>query len=92
MACTAGGTATAFAPPASGVLPDEPVLTNALALAPVPGAIASAGAVPSLWKRVTASSSTKKILPKKRPKAARGVELKWHGAREPMGSTSPHAS
>lgn len=46
LAVTSGGYALATALRALGVKPGEPVLTNAFTLAPVPGAIASAGAVP----------------------------------------------
>ena len=46
LAVTSGGYALATALRALGVNPGEPVLTNAFTLAPVPGAIASAGAVP----------------------------------------------
>lgn len=46
LAVTSGGYALATALRALGVRPDEPVLSNAFTLAPVPGAIASVGAVP----------------------------------------------
>jgi dTDP-4-amino-4,6-dideoxygalactose transaminase len=46
LAVTSGGYALATALRALGVTPGEPVLTNAFTLAPVPGAIASVGAVP----------------------------------------------
>jgi len=44
LACASGGYALATALRAFGVNADEPVLTNALTLSPVPGAIHSAGA------------------------------------------------
>lgn len=47
LAVTSGGYALATALRALGVQPGETVLTNAFTLAPVPGAIASTGAVPS---------------------------------------------
>ena len=46
LAVTSGGYAMATALRAIGVKAGEPVLTNAFTLAPVPGAIAGAGAVP----------------------------------------------
>ncbi|MCB1337981.1 MAG: DegT/DnrJ/EryC1/StrS family aminotransferase [Maritimibacter sp.] len=46
LAVASGGYALATALRAVGVEPGEPVLTNAFTLAPVPGAIASVGAVP----------------------------------------------
>ena len=46
LATSSGGSAIATALRAVGVRPGEPVLTNAFTLAPVPGAIASLGAVP----------------------------------------------
>ncbi|MFC6687323.1 DegT/DnrJ/EryC1/StrS family aminotransferase [Jhaorihella thermophila] len=46
LAVASGGYALATALRAVGVAPGEPVLTNAFTLAPVPGAIASVGAVP----------------------------------------------
>ncbi|WP_306005979.1 DegT/DnrJ/EryC1/StrS family aminotransferase [Aquicoccus porphyridii] len=46
LAVASGGYALACALRAVGVEPGEPVLTNAFTLAPVPGAIASVGAVP----------------------------------------------
>ena len=46
LAVASGGYALATALRAVGVKPGEPVLTNAFTLAPVPGAIASIGAVP----------------------------------------------
>ncbi|WP_372609912.1 DegT/DnrJ/EryC1/StrS family aminotransferase [Aquicoccus sp.] len=46
VAVASGGYALACALRAAGVQPGEPVLTNAFTLAPVPGAIASVGAVP----------------------------------------------
>ena len=46
LAVASGGYALACALRALGVGPGEPVLTNAFTLAPVPGAIASVGAVP----------------------------------------------
>lgn len=46
LAVASGGYAMATALRAVGVQPGEPVLTNAFTLAPVPGAIASIGAVP----------------------------------------------
>lgn len=48
LACASGGTAMQLALRAFGVAPGEPVLTNAYTLAPVPGAIAGAGARPVL--------------------------------------------
>ena len=48
LAVASGGYALATALRAAGVKPGEPVLTNAFTLAPVPGAIASLGAVPVL--------------------------------------------
>ena len=47
LAVASGGYALACALRALGVKPGEPVLTNAFTLAPVPGAIASVGAVPT---------------------------------------------
>jgi len=46
LAVASGGYALACALRAHGVQPGDPVLTNAFTLAPVPGAIASLGAVP----------------------------------------------
>ncbi|MBV1868662.1 MAG: DegT/DnrJ/EryC1/StrS family aminotransferase [Marinosulfonomonas sp.] len=46
VAVASGGYALACALRAHGVKPGDPVLTNAFTLAPVPGAIASLGAVP----------------------------------------------
>ncbi|KUF09112.1 DegT/DnrJ/EryC1/StrS family aminotransferase [Pseudoponticoccus marisrubri] len=46
LAVASGGYALGCALRAVGVQPGEPVLTNAFTLAPVPGAIASVGAVP----------------------------------------------
>ena len=46
LAVTSGGYALATALRAVGVGPDTPVLTNAFTLAPVPGSIASVGAIP----------------------------------------------
>ncbi|MEX0283538.1 MAG: DegT/DnrJ/EryC1/StrS family aminotransferase [Paracoccaceae bacterium] len=46
LAVASGGYALATALRAVGVKPGDPVLTNAFTLAPVPGAIASIGAVP----------------------------------------------
>ena len=46
LAVASGGYAMATALRAAGVRPGDPVLTNAFTLAPVPGAIASLGAVP----------------------------------------------
>ncbi|WP_305968384.1 MULTISPECIES: DegT/DnrJ/EryC1/StrS aminotransferase family protein [unclassified Mameliella] len=46
LAVASGGYALGCALRAVGVQPGEPVLTNAFTLAPVPGAIAGAGAVP----------------------------------------------
>ena len=46
LAVASGGYALATAMRAIGVQPGDPVLTNAFTLAPVPGAIASLGAVP----------------------------------------------
>lgn len=46
LATASGGSAIATALRACGVGPDDAVLTNAFTLAPVPGAIASLGAVP----------------------------------------------
>ncbi len=46
LACASGGYAMATALRAMGVGPGDPVLSNAFTLAPVPGAIASVGAVP----------------------------------------------
>ena len=48
LAVASGGYAMATALRASGVKPGDPVLSNAFTLAPVPGAIASMGAVPVL--------------------------------------------
>ncbi|RVV96944.1 aminotransferase [Mesobaculum littorinae] len=48
VALASGGQALAIALRAAGVRPDEPVLTNAFTLAPVPGAIAAVGARPVL--------------------------------------------
>jgi len=46
LATASGGSALGVALRAVGVRPGDPVLTNAFTLAPVPGAIASVGAVP----------------------------------------------
>lgn len=46
LAVASGGYALGCALRACGVVPGEPVLTNAFTLAPVPGAIAGVGAVP----------------------------------------------
>ncbi|MDW4496915.1 aminotransferase class I/II-fold pyridoxal phosphate-dependent enzyme [Sulfitobacter sp. D35] len=46
LAVASGGYALATALRAVGVKPDQPVLSNAFTLAPVPGAIAAVGAVP----------------------------------------------
>ena len=46
LATTSGGTAMQIALRALGVRPDDPVLTNAFTLAPVPGAVAAVGASP----------------------------------------------
>jgi len=43
LACASGGYALHVALKAAGIKPDEPVLTNAFTLAPVPGAINNAG-------------------------------------------------
>ena len=43
LACASGGYAMHVALKAAGIQPDEPVLTNAFTLAPVPGAINNAG-------------------------------------------------
>jgi dTDP-4-amino-4,6-dideoxygalactose transaminase len=43
LACASGGYAMQLALRAWGVEPDEPVLTNAFTLSPVPGAIAAVG-------------------------------------------------
>ena len=48
LACASGGYAMAIALRAAGLEPGESVLTNAFTLAPVPGAIASAGGKPVL--------------------------------------------
>ncbi|WP_276562525.1 DegT/DnrJ/EryC1/StrS family aminotransferase [Hoeflea prorocentri] len=48
LACASGGYAMGIALRAAGVTQGEPVLTNAFTLAPVPGAIAGAGARPVL--------------------------------------------
>jgi dTDP-4-amino-4,6-dideoxygalactose transaminase len=48
LACASGGYAMATALRAAGLRPDEKVLTNAFTLAPVPGAILSAGGRPVL--------------------------------------------
>ena len=48
LACASGGTAMQIALRAAGVGADDPVLTNAFTLAPVPGAIAAVGATPVL--------------------------------------------
>ena len=48
LACASGGYAMAIALRAAGLVPGEAVLTNAFTLAPVPGAIASAGGKPLL--------------------------------------------
>ncbi len=48
LACASGGAAMQIALRAAQIQPDEPVLTNAFTLAPVPGAIASMGARPVL--------------------------------------------
>ena len=46
LACASGGYAMQIALRAAGLQTDEPVLTNAFTLAPVPGAIACAGGAP----------------------------------------------
>ena len=46
LACASGGYAMSLALRAAGVQPGDPVLTNSFTLAPVPGAIAGAGARP----------------------------------------------
>ena len=46
LAVASGGYAMATALRALGVKPDDPVLTNTFTLAPVPGSVASVGAVP----------------------------------------------
>lgn len=46
LACASGGQALQIALRAVGLKPQEPVLTNAFTLAPVPGAIAAAGGRP----------------------------------------------
>jgi len=43
LACASGGYAMHIALLAAGLRPDEPVLTNAFTLSPVPGAVANAG-------------------------------------------------
>jgi len=48
LACASGGYALHIALRAAGIKPDEPVLTNAFTLAPVPGAINNAGGQPVL--------------------------------------------
>ena len=48
LACASGGYALTIALRAAGVVAGDPVLTNAFTLAPVPGAIAAAGATPVL--------------------------------------------
>ncbi|MEP3435450.1 MAG: aminotransferase class I/II-fold pyridoxal phosphate-dependent enzyme [Hoeflea sp.] len=48
LACASGGYAMAIALRAAGIKPGETVLTNGFTLAPVPGAIASAGGKPVL--------------------------------------------
>ena len=48
LACASGGYAMAIALRAAGLVPGEAVLTNGFTLAPVPGAIASAGGKPLL--------------------------------------------
>jgi dTDP-4-amino-4,6-dideoxygalactose transaminase len=48
LALASGGQAMQIALRAAGVLPGDPVLTNAFTLAPVPGAIAAVGARPVL--------------------------------------------
>ena len=48
LACASGGAAMRIALAALGVAPGDPVATNAFTLSPVPGAIASVGAVPVL--------------------------------------------
>ncbi len=48
LACASGGYAMAIALRAAGLRPGEPVLTNGFTLAPVPGAIVSAGGKPLL--------------------------------------------
>ena len=48
LACASGGYAMAIALRAAGLKPGEKVLTNGFTLAPVPGAIASAGGEPVL--------------------------------------------
>lgn len=47
LACTSGGYALHIALRAAGVQPGDTVLTNGFTLAPVPGAIVNAGAVPA---------------------------------------------
>jgi dTDP-4-amino-4,6-dideoxygalactose transaminase len=48
LACASGGYAMHVALLAAGLRPDEPVLTNAFTLSPVPGAIVNAGGKPLL--------------------------------------------
>lgn len=48
LACASGGYAMQLALRAHGIVRDEPVLTNAFTLSPVPGAIAAVGARPVL--------------------------------------------
>ncbi|WP_298813359.1 DegT/DnrJ/EryC1/StrS family aminotransferase [uncultured Roseibium sp.] len=48
LACASGGYAMSIALRATGVAPGDKILTNSFTLAPVPGAIASVGAVPVL--------------------------------------------
>ena len=48
LACTSGGYSLHVALKAAGIQPDEPVLSNAFTLAPVPGAIDNAGGKPVL--------------------------------------------
>lgn len=48
LACTSGGYALHITLRAMDLAPDEPVLTNAFTLSPVPGAIHNAGGVPLL--------------------------------------------
>ena len=58
LALASGGQAIQLALRAAGVMPGDVVLTNAFTLAPVPGAIASLGAVPvSSTRRPSACTS-----------------------------------
>ena len=82
-----------------GVTPGDKVLCNVFTLAPVPGAIENAGAVPvfveitedyvgsSLQFTLTATEIPKVLIFLKTC-AERGVEIKWFGAKEPVGFTS----